>query len=124
MSNCFVRSCTNSTFKCKSRGEKVTFYHFPKDRALRETWIRNCGQDQNLLPKSHHRVCSSHFLSTEVRGLSGIRQLVSNDAIPSVNLGNYISPGPTCTDLRILLLNQDYNLPAITLCIHIEICLK
>ena len=82
----FFKNCNNSTYKCKASGVKVQFFNFPKDVETRKLWIASCGQEADIQPKTHHRVCSNHFLSTEYTGVptSTWREL----AVPKQHIGN------------------------------------
>ena len=40
----------------------MTFHHFPEDARRREPWIKAISRDKWKL-KTHHRLCSKHFVS-------------------------------------------------------------
>ncbi|XP_040357100.2 THAP domain-containing protein 11-like [Ixodes scapularis] len=60
---CCVPGCNNNSTRQKGIG----FYVFPKEKSLRETWLRGLnragqsGRFSKFVPTTGHRVCGAHF---------------------------------------------------------------
>ncbi|XP_030622611.1 THAP domain-containing protein 11-like [Chanos chanos] len=61
---CCVPGCYNNSQRDKDK----RFYIFPKDKTLRETWLKNISRNgvngcfSTFQPTTGHRVCSAHFV--------------------------------------------------------------
>ena len=56
--SCCAVDCANRF----SKDSHVTFHHFPEDARRRELWIEAVSRDKWEL-KTHHHLCSEHFVS-------------------------------------------------------------
>ena len=56
--SCCAVDCANRF----SKDSRVTFHRFPEDARRRELWIKAVSRDKWEL-KTHHRLCSEHFVS-------------------------------------------------------------
>ncbi|CAC5406283.1 unnamed protein product [Mytilus coruscus] len=65
--HCCVPKCTNDSRYDPER--KISFHKFPKDAFVRKTWIIKIKRDlgANFRISDATRVCSSHFLTTEIQ---------------------------------------------------------
>ena len=77
---CCVPGCYNNS----SRDKTYSFYNFPKNKELRDTWLRNIsragnkGRFSKFVPTIGHRVCSAHFIGgkkTMLRALTPENEL-------------------------------------------------
>ena len=86
--NCVAANCSNTY------GHGVSLFKFPKDRALRQKWIRNVQKTRANWdgPSEHSVLCSQHFESScfevdsELAAQMGIqkRRRLKPDAVPTV----------------------------------------
>ena len=53
---CAAFGCNNNS----SKGARVSFFDFPKDKSLRKQWILKVKR-KNWRPSRHARLCSEHF---------------------------------------------------------------
>ncbi|XP_054883870.1 THAP domain-containing protein 5-like [Poeciliopsis prolifica] len=69
--------------KCRSSGERKSFYKFPlQDPARLQQWVRNIGRE-NWTPSRHQYICHEHFAPSCFKVRWGIRYLDA-DAVPTV----------------------------------------
>ena len=54
---CVAVGCSNNTFT-KNRDKNVSFYKFPKDKALEKKWMQNIKREN---PPKDARICHIHF---------------------------------------------------------------
>lgn len=95
---CAVATCKNAHYKTKSRVPPVTYYSFPKDPALRNTWVWKCGRADQFNPNTS-RICSDHFaeeqfqldIEAQLMGYTRHRKLIVG-AIPTLKLGKNPTP--------------------------------
>ena len=81
--SCAVLTCKNVS----QRGGKLSFFHFPKDENVCESWVLMCGGGK-CIDTSTARVCSEHFLATDfASGKEGSRLRLKKAAAPSIKLG-------------------------------------
>ena len=86
--NCVAANCSNTYGHC------VSLFEFPKDRALRQKWIKNVQKTSANWdgPSEHSVLCSQHFESSCFEGDSALaaqmgiqkRKRLKPDAVPTV----------------------------------------
>ena len=59
--SCCAIGCANRYRK----GSNVKFYRFPTDALRRDLWV-SAMRRENWSPKEHSRLCSEHFLSSNL----------------------------------------------------------
>lgn len=64
---CTVAVCNNSFEKTKRAGMNIMYHQFPKNGALRNTWIERCRRAGKWNPDSCH-ICSIHFTEDDYQG--------------------------------------------------------
>lgn len=94
--HCCVPQCKASArFNCV-----VSFHTFPKDQELQKRWVAKIRRE-NLHITSHTRVCSRHFLSTDLiepTNPDGRRRL-KNGTVPLLfHWNNFTFPSPEPDD--------------------------
>ena len=57
---CVAFGCNNSSNKKQNVAKKVHFFSFPRDKALREVWIKLLRRE-GYIWKEGHKLCSDHF---------------------------------------------------------------
>lgn len=99
--HCCVPQCVSS-----ARFNSVLSFHtFPKDQELQKRWMAKI-KGQNLCITSHTRVCSRHFLSTDLiqpTNPDGRRRLKSGTVPVLFQWNNFTVPslpGTTGTNIR------------------------
>lgn len=91
--NCAVRWCQNTKRKTKDTG--IRFFRFPREKYLKDEWLRRCGRGDDL-NADNAVVCSVHFLTADydiplkyrLMGYKTPKNLrtLKEDAVPSINL--------------------------------------
>ncbi|XP_028514771.1 THAP domain-containing protein 6 [Exaiptasia diaphana] len=81
--HCSVPLCQNNRSK-KTPG--VTFHTFPKDKALKKQWIIKIKRDigRNFAINASTRICSKHFLPSQLKKSLGGKTYLEKGAIPSI----------------------------------------
>jgi hypothetical protein len=57
MPSCCIVGCKNRT----------KLHVFPKDKCLREQWIKACGHTSDWTPRADERICSEHFSPSDLK---------------------------------------------------------
>ncbi|KAJ8968806.1 hypothetical protein NQ317_009569 [Molorchus minor] len=103
---CLVPSCTSVG---KSEGD-IKFYQIPKEKKLREKWLRAIKRSENELSK-RPKVCSKHFVDSDYTvtklnySMSGEWKVLKPNAIPSKNL-----PEKSTFKIKISKKNNDQKI--------------
>ncbi|XP_011051106.1 PREDICTED: uncharacterized protein LOC105144108 [Acromyrmex echinatior] len=56
---CIVNGCYSTSDKCN--GDRVSFFHLPKNRIMRELWLQKIGKNRIRHKEQFARICSLHF---------------------------------------------------------------
>ncbi|XP_018049866.1 PREDICTED: uncharacterized protein LOC108688213 [Atta colombica] len=56
---CIVNGCYSTSDKCN--GERISFFHLPKNQIMRETWLQRIGESRIRHKEQFARICSLHF---------------------------------------------------------------
>ncbi|XP_069979027.1 myb-like protein X isoform X3 [Penaeus vannamei] len=75
---CAAENCSN----IYQRGNNITFHCFPKNKMLREKWVK-ATQRKDWKPTQYSKLCSDHFLLSDFRLFTNRRELMCS-AVPSI----------------------------------------
>jgi hypothetical protein len=81
---CAVAVCSNSWAKATKQKLLISFHKFPKNKELRNLWIKACRRKDEWNPDTSH-ICSVHFkeehfvvdLRSQLMNIKTKRQLIS-----------------------------------------------
>ena len=89
---CSLPTChSRANKKCKK--QDISFFRFPKNKAIREAWLQKCGRADEL-NLDNAAICSKHFSEDDYDPsylvkkalLPNVLPRLKSDAIPSLNL--------------------------------------
>ncbi|XP_063612969.1 uncharacterized protein LOC134786344 isoform X2 [Penaeus indicus] len=75
---CAAENCSN----IYQRGNNITFHCFPKNKVLREEWVKATHR-KDWKPTQYSKLCSDHFLLSDFRLFTNRRELMCS-AVPSI----------------------------------------
>ena len=92
--NCCVPLCTKKDKRDKDTGEKISFFRFPDDDALRKQWLHAIRRDvgPHFVIKEGTRVCSRHFKPEDLKRSLNNKVSYKPGAVPSVFAWKCSSP--------------------------------
>lgn len=92
--NCCVPLCTKKDKRDKDTGEKISFFRFPDDDALRKQWLHAIRRDvgPHFVIKEGTRVCSRHFKPEDLKRSLNNKVSYKPGAVPSVFAWKRSSP--------------------------------
>ena len=90
---CVASGCNNCTGKRKKPGKKLHFFTFPRDKNLRQVWIKLLKRERYDW-KEGHKLCSEHFDKSQYEvdpermaefGYPNAKARLKEDAVPKFN---------------------------------------
>ncbi|CAH2099556.1 unnamed protein product [Euphydryas editha] len=84
---CCVENCNSSSTRPEDVG--VTYHKFPKDKALRDTWV-SVTQFTHTNTDYSPYVCSRHFCKSDFQIYQDSKYVLKSDAVPSIFFWNMI----------------------------------
>ncbi|KAL0861259.1 hypothetical protein ABMA27_008821 [Loxostege sticticalis] len=99
MTICIIKSCRNQTTKRKEK-TNITFHKVPADPVAAQKWIeqiRLSRNDPTWTPSEYTRICSAHFLESDLYNTNGGYVRLHKHAYP-VKTTHYCQPLFKCPD--------------------------